>query len=140
MSKRNKILILVLTFIGSILIIGYIQEKPTTTPAENKFTEIQECIVGVQVDYTSNRVVQNKEDVATVFNEFIQYSKEKNKDIFGYGKNWRFENASIRGLYKEVKYWKVTASWFSEKDKKWMPKTFFNVSENGEVIRLLNCI
>lgn len=107
---------------------------------ENNFTEIQGCIMGVIVDYISNKSVQNKEDAAVVFDEFIRYSKENNKDIFGYGNNWRFENATVHGLYSGVKYWKVTASWFSEEYQKWMLKTVFDVSENGEVVRFLGCI
>lgn len=143
MIERNKFLILgisVSVAIGIILVIVYTQGKPIIAPTEDKFSEIQECIMGVQVDYTSNKAVQNKEDVATIFDEFIQYSKENNKDIFGYGSNWRFESASIHGLYKRVKYWKVAASRFSERDKKWIIQTVFDVSENGEVVRLLGCI
>jgi len=122
-----------------ILISGCIQEPPLTV---DEFTEIQECILEVQIDYASNKTVQNEEDVAIVFNEFIQYSKDNNKDIFGsaYGNNWKFENATIHGIYEGTKYWEVTASWLLEEEQRGGIKTVFDVSENGDVVRLLGCI
>lgn len=126
-----------------ILISGCIH-KSSPISKEGEFPEITEtkCIMGVHKDYDSGILVRNETDIETVFNVFIRYSQEKNKAIFGdaYGNTWRFENATIHGMYQGIKYWKTTASWFSEKNQKWHIKTVFDVSERGEVVRLLGCI
>jgi hypothetical protein len=127
-------------------------ENPKTEIPEDEavsliFTEIEGCIMGVDVDYSSGINVKNKEDVEIVFDMFISYSKENNREIFGYDpNNWRFENTAIHGLYESKKYWKVTASRFIDNPEnkinyqKWIVKTVFDVSETGEVVRLLGCI
>ena len=96
--------------------------------------------MGVAVDYESHMRIRNAEDVEEVFNQFIDYSKENDYDVFGYGSNWRFDDASKHGLYEGTKYWKVSASWFSKQDSAWHQKNVFDVSEGGEVVRLLGCI
>ncbi|MBN1385801.1 hypothetical protein JW968_02360 [Candidatus Woesearchaeota archaeon] len=124
-----------------LLIVGCMQkEKWDIPPIGEDFSEITECIVGVRVDYDSEIVVSKDKDVEQVFNNYISWAKDNDEDIFGYGNNWRFENATVHGLYEGTKYWKVTASWFSEDDQKWRIQTVFDVSENGDVVRLLGCI
>ncbi|MFX0208844.1 MAG: hypothetical protein ACFFDT_22870, partial [Candidatus Hodarchaeota archaeon] len=132
-----------LFYCSVILICGCILQ-PRPLPSEGEFPEITEteCIMGIHMDYNSGILVRNETDVETVFNVFIRYSQENNLTIFGdaYGNNWRFENATIHGIYQGIKYWKITASWFSEENQKWHKKTIFDVSERGEVVRLLGCI
>ena len=140
MKKRNSIIGL-FCLIG-ILISGCLQQSVPSD--EDEFPEIveTECIMGVHVDYVSGISVQNVADVEMVFNAFIRYSQKYNLSIFGdaYGNTWRFENATIHGMYQGMKYWKVTASWFSDKDQQWHNKRVFDVSEKGEVVRLLGCV
>jgi len=139
MLKKNIIIILIIFLI--LIVGGFVFYQQPQALSKDSFTEIEECILGVHVDYDSRIRVQNEKDVRTVFNNFIIYSKSRDKDIFGYdSKNWRYENSTIHGLYQGKKYWKVTASWFSEEDQKWRINTVFDVSENGEVVRLLGCI
>ncbi len=107
---------------------------------DNDWEVIQQCISGVVIDYESGTKVNNQSDVETVFTNFILHSKLNNQDIFGYGNNWRIDSAEKHGKYKEVKYWKVSASWFSEQDQIWRQKEVFDVSEHGDVVRLLGCI
>ena len=141
MKNKYPFIIGVVALLGVILIVGCVQkEKLDIPPTSEEFSEITDCIGGVQVDYDSEMVVSNNKDVEQVFNNYISWAKESNEDIFGYGNNWKFENATIRGIYEGTKYWKVTASWFSEDDQKWRIKTVFDVSENGDVVRLLGCI
>ena len=133
--------ILIALILGTLSIPHCIQcGNGITDRIEEEFTEIEECIMAVHVDYTSDIVVLTKADVEEVFTYFTNWAQDNDKDIFGYGSNWRFEYATIHGLYEGVKYWKVTASWFSEEDRIWRTKSVFDVSENGEVVRLLGCI
>jgi len=140
----NKRMIVIGVFYCAVLLISGCLQKPVSPLDENEFPEITEteCVMGVHVDYASSIPVQNETDVETVFNAFIQYSQENNQPIFGdaYDNNWRFETATIHGVYQGTKYWKVTASWFSEEDQQWHIKTIFDVNEKGEVIRLLGCV
>jgi hypothetical protein len=131
---------MILYLLAGILIFGCSNSITGEGESDDKWNEIHQCIAGVAVDYKSGISVSNINDVEIVFNQFINYSKVKNQDIFGHGYNWKFDSASKHGLYKEVKYWKVSASWFSEEDKIWRKKEVFDVSENGEVVRLLGCI
>ena len=101
---------------------------------------IDQCIVGVAIDYESGMTVNKIDEVEIVFNKFILHSINNKQDIFGYGDSWRFDLAEKHGLYKEIKYWKVSASWFSEEDQIWRKNEVFDVSENGDVVRLLGCI
>ena len=139
-TKRTRLLELFYCII--ILNSGCIHQP--ASPDTGEFPEITEteCIMGVHIDYVSGIPVQNETDVEHVFNTFIQYAQENDQVIFGdaYGNNWRFENATIHGMYQGVKYWKITASWFSEEDQNWHSKTVFDVSETGEVVRLLECV
>ena len=104
------------------------------------FPEIKQCILRAEVDYTADLDVADVNDVKTVFNKYIGWAQENDQDIFGYGNNWTFGQASIHGTYKNIKYWKVTASVFSSEEQRWTTKEVFDVSENGEVVRLLGCI
>lgn len=101
---------------------------------------IDQCIVGVAIDYESGMIVSKIDEVEIVFNKYILHSINNKQDIFGCGTNWRFDFAEKHGLYEEIKYWKVSASWFSEEDQIWREIEVFDVSENGEVVRLLGCI
>jgi hypothetical protein len=133
--------ILIALILGTLSIPHCIQcGNGITDRIEEEFTEIEECIMAVHVDYTSDIVVLTKADVEEVFTDFTNWAQDNDKDIFGYGSNWRFEYVTIHGLYEGVKYWKVTGSWFSEEDRIWRTKSVFDVSENGEVVRLLGCI
>ena len=106
----------------------------------DEWPEIKGSITAIVVGYNSHIKVKNEVDVEIVFNEFILYLKANNQEINGYGNNWRFDDAEIHGLYKGVKYWKIFSSWFSEEDQIWRSKSFFDVSESGEVVRLLRGI
>lgn len=140
----NKRIIFSGLFFCTVILISGCILQPGPPSKEGKFPEITEteCIMGVHVDFDSGILVRNETDVETVFNVFIRYSQEKNQAIFGdaYGNTGRFENATIHGMYQGIKYWKITASWFSEENQKWHIKTVFDVSERGEVVRLLGCI
>lgn len=140
----NKRIILIGLFYCTVILISGCILQPGPPSNEGKFPEITEteCIMGIHIDYDSGILVHNETDVETVFNAFIRYSQNNNQAIFGdaYGNNWRFENATIHGRYQGIKYWKISASWFSEEDHKWHVKTVFDVNEIGEVVRLLECI
>ncbi len=118
----------------------------TNTPNDIDYIESQEweeipaCIMGIAVDYESHINVTGIEDVQESFTEFTDYAKENDIDVFGYGSNWRYDEAMKQGTYEGVKYWKVTASWFSEDDAAWHQKNVFSVSQTGEVVRLLGCV
>ena len=101
---------------------------------------IRQCIVGVIIDYESGVIVHEIDGAEIVFKKYILHSKYNEQDIFGHGYNWRSDSAEKHGLYKEIKYWKISASWFSDDDQVWRKKEVFDVSENGEVVRLLGCI
>lgn len=118
-----------------------------TENTEQKFSEIKECIMGVNVDYNSNINVKSLSDVEVVFNKYIISSKENKKEIFGHNPEfYRFKSATIHGIYQGKKYWEVTTEWYGNDPEnkyaygKWMPEEIFDVSENGEVVRLLGCI
>ena len=111
-----------------------------TVEEEDVWENIQECIVSVAIDYESGTTVGGLDEVELVFNRYIIHSIINQQKIFGRGTNWRFDSAEKHGLYKEIKYWNVSASWFSEEDQLWQKKEVFDVSENGEVVRLLGCI
>jgi hypothetical protein len=106
----------------------------------NDWTAITDCIMNVAIDYQSGVTVTDPSGVGQAFNEYINFAKTNNQDIFGYGNNWRFDNASKHGLYNNVKYWKVSASSFSAVDNQWHRQDVFDVSEDGKVVRLLGCI
>ena len=108
---------------------------------ENLWPDLSDCIVEVTIDYHSTAKVEDEKDAANVFNEFINWAKENNKEIFsGKGNNWRFQSAAPHGIYKNVKYWRITALWFSEQKQQWLPQIVFDVSEDGQVVRLLGCL
>jgi len=138
MSKRRYLVIGLI--VGIALIAGCSQQEDDTNSINGEFREIEECITGVHVDYRSGITVRHEADVELAFNDFISWAQENDEDIFGYGNKWRYENTAIHGFYEGTKYWKVTASWFSEEDQEWRNKNVFDVSENGEVVRLLGCI
>lgn len=141
MKNKYPFIIGIVALLGLLLIVGCVQkEKQDNPPISEEFSEITECIMGVQVDYNSEIVVKNDKDVEQVFNNYISWAKENNENIFGYGNNWTFENATIHGIYEGTKYWKVTASWFSQDDQKWRIITVFDVSGDGDVVRLFGCI
>jgi len=113
----------------------------------SNFPEIKEGIIGIEVDYSSSVRVKTLKEVESVFNDYLNWAKENNKDVFGYpAKNWKFENATIHGMYNGKKYWKVVASRFEDNPEesasynKWIPKEVFDISEEGEVVRLLGGI
>ena len=109
---------------------------------QETFPEITECVMGVQVDFSSNSKVNGEQDVEQIFMTFIENSKKLNKPVFSsdYGNTWKFNNTNPYGTYKGLKYWKVDAQWYSTDDNQWRDKSVFYVSENGEVTRLLGCI
>lgn len=107
---------------------------------DNDWTTISDCIMSVAVDYQSCVIVRDPAAVEVAFNEYISFARKYNQDILGYGNNWRFDSTSKHGTYKRVKYWSVSASWFSEQDKQWHKINTFDVSEDGKVVRLLGCM
>ena len=107
---------------------------------DNDWTSIADCIMNVAVDYQSGVTVRDPAGVEHVFNEYVNFAKTNNQDIFGYGNTWRFEGTSKHGIHQGVKYWAVSASWFSVQDNQWHAKNVFDVSEDGKVVRLLGCI
>ena len=107
---------------------------------DNDWTPVSDCIMSVAVDYQSSVIVRDPAGVERAFNEYISFARANNKDIFGYENNWRFDGTSKHGLYNGVKYWAVSASWFSVQDNQWRTKNVFDVSEDGKVVRLLGCI
>jgi hypothetical protein len=128
-----KTILVTLIILGTILISGCFESE------DSEWVEIKENIVAVHVDYSSGIPVRNIANIEIVFNEFIAWAKDNDIDIFGsaYGNNWRFNEATIHGLYEDTKYWKVNASWYSEDKGIWRIKSVFDVNENGEVVRLL---
>ena len=137
-SKRLALLLIVVVAV-SVIVISYFLHSGVQPYSPAQWQEIS-GIIGIEVDYYSHRTVQSEADVEAVFNEYILYCQQNDLDIFGYGNNWRFENAKPYGLYNGVKYWKVSASWFDANAGVWRLKTVFCVSENGEVVRLLGAI
>jgi len=127
----------------TLLINGCIQQ-PDIPPNTGEFLVITEteCIMGVHIDFRSGIQVFNETGVELVFTKFIKYAQDNQQPIFGdaYGNNWKFKNSTIHGIYLDVKYWKVAALWYSKEDKTWHIKTVFDVSETGEVVRLLGCV
>lgn len=73
---------------------------------KREFPPIRGPVVGIDVDYNANNRVRSSSDVETVFNKFILYAKENNKEISpgpilaSFVDDWRFENATIHGTYK----------------------------------------
>ena len=122
------------------VISGCVQQY---TPPQD-FPEIKDCVMGVAVDFSSNTttMVRSATDVGNVFNEFIQYSEINNQGILGYDSSlkWKYVNSTIHGTYGAEKYWKVNASILYVNPQRWISKEVFDVSENGEVVRLLGCI
>ena len=98
--------------------------------------------MGVHIDFRSGIQVFNETEVELVFIKFIKDAQDNQQPIFGdaYGNNWKFKNATIHGTYQGVKYWKVTALWYSGEDQTWHIKMVFDVSETGDVVRLLSCV
>ena len=96
--------------------------------------------VGIIIDYQSRTYVNSYADIEAVFNEYIEYSQTNDLDIFGLSNNWRYDNASIHGIYQGVRYFQVNASWYDDADQQWHLKAVFDVSENGDVVRLLGPI
>lgn len=148
MTSKTYLIIGIVSLLGIIFIVGCVQkEKQDTTPTNNEFSEIKECIMGINVDYTSNTNVQDLSGVESVFSEFVMDLKEKKQEIFGHNPEfYRFKSATIHGTYQGKKYWEVTTEWYGTDPEnsfaynKWMPEEVFDVSENGEVVRLLGCI
>ena len=108
--------------------------------SDDEWTTISDCIISVAVDYQSNVIVRDPAGVEVAFNKYVGFANRNNQNNFGYGNNWRFDSATKHGLYEGVKYWSVSASWFSEQDNQWHKKNVFDVSEDGNVVRLLGCI
>ncbi len=124
--------------ITGILYDGTPFEGSDTIKVKDKRWQEISGVMGIEVDYCSFRTVQSEAGVEAVFNEYVRYCQENHIEVFGgYGNNWRFESASPHGIYEEVKYWKVNASWFDVDAGVWRLKTVFYVSQNGEVVRLL---
>lgn len=107
---------------------------------DSDWTPITDCIMNVAVDYQSRVVVRDPAGVERAFNEYVAFARANNQDIFGYGNSWRFDSTSRHGVYEGVKYWAVSASWFSVQDNQWRKKNIFDVSEDGKVVRMLGCI
>jgi len=109
-------------------------------------TPREPCIMGILSDYDSNTIVRNETEARNVFDEYIEYAADNNTAIFGYKNKWRSEGAKYYGLYKGRKYWDINASFFYDNPEnqlsynKWIPKSIFKVSEDGNVVRLLGCI
>ena len=139
-KKMGRILILICLI---LLTNGCIQQ-PDIPPNTREFPVITEteCIMGVHIDFRSEIQVINETGVELVFTKFIKYAQENQQPIFGdaYGNNWKFKNTTTHGTYQGIKYWKVAALWYSEEDQTWHIKTVFDVSEAGEVVRLLGCV
>ena len=137
---RASLLIRVLNiYVPVILILSALSCEDLGTQAGD-WNPITDCIMNVAVDYQSSVVVRDPAGVEQAFNEYIGFAKTNNQDIFGYGNTWRFGSTSKHGIYQEVKYWAVSASWFSVQDNQWHEKNVFDVSEQGKVVRLLGCI
>lgn len=143
---------LILLILGSLLLVMGVGgcSNETVVPDDSQLSEFSEmggC--GIMVDYNSNISVKNEKDVGIVFNQYINWARENNASIFGSdGNNWRFENATIHGTYNHTNYWKVNSNKYSSGGTKngveiaggWTPKNVFDVSGNGEVVRLLGCV
>jgi len=123
MTSKTYILIgivALLVLAGIFIFSNYL--KP-----EQKFPEIKKCIMGVDVDFNASMKVNSVADAETAFGKFIAFSRENNQEIFGYpADQWKAENATIHGTYQGKKYWAIQG--------------VFDVSEDGEVVRLLGCI
>jgi hypothetical protein len=122
-----------------MLMLAVLSCKDVGVP-DSDWPPITDCIMGVAVDYRSHLVVRDQAGVERAFNAYIRFARANNQDIAGYGNNWRFDSASQYGLYEGVKYWAVSASWFSTHDNQWHEKNVFDVSEHGNVVRLPGCI
>ena len=127
------------TCVGMVLLLTVVGCEDESA-FDNDWTPITDCIMNVAVDYQSGVSVRDPAEVEGVFNEYITFARTNNQDIFGYGNNWRFDNASRHGMYNNVKYWRVSASSFSLVDNQWHRQDVFDVSQDGKVVRLLGCI
>ncbi len=106
---------------------------------ENEFTEIEECIIDVPIIFSSEMSVGNETDVLAVSNEFITWSKDnKNSTLWNMGTDWQIESVNSQRLYRGIKYWTVTYSYFSEQDQT-SGKAQFDVNENGNIVLFLGC-
>ena len=101
---------------------------------------VSECIVDVAVDYQSMIAVADSADVRIVFQQFVEHSQVDSLPIFGGTNNWRFDSTSPHGTYRNVRYWKVHASRYSDDQQRWVRQEVFDVSQAGAVVRLLGCI
>lgn len=109
--------------------------------SDDQFPDLSGCVVGMIVDYHSEKPVSNATEAGEVFKEYILWAKENNKPIFDtHSDNWQFQSASPHGIYQGIKYWRITALRFSEEKQEWVPQTIFDVNEQGQVVRLLGCI
>ena len=73
--NRNTLLIALI--VGIIFVVGCTQQgKDDTNSLDGEFKEIEECIMGVRIDYRSGITVQNEADVEFVFNDFISWAQE----------------------------------------------------------------
>ncbi len=130
------------SFFFILLVLALLVTPVTCGKGQNtpEWGQIPECIMGVAVEYESHINITGVEDVRRAFTEFTDYASENDVDVFGYGSNWRFDEAAKQGTYESTKYWRVMASWYSEDDDIWHQKNVFSVSEGGDVVRLLGCV
>ena len=107
---------------------------------KNEFTEIEECIIDVPTIYSSGISVKDETAVLTVSNNFVTWSKDnKNSTLWNMGTDWKIELIEPHGLYKSIKYWAVTYSYFSEEHQT-SGRSQFDVNENGDVALFLDCV
>lgn len=108
---------------------------------ENPWPDLSGCVNGLLVDYHSTVKATNETEAGEIFQEYISWAQINHKEIFfGKGNRWQFQSAKPHGIYQGTKYWRITALWFSEIKQQWLPQIIFDVSENGQVVRMLGCL
>lgn len=108
---------------------------------DNPWPDLSGCSTGMIVDYHSTAKATDETEVGEIFKEYISWAQMNNKEIFsGKGNKWQFQSAAPHGIYKNIKYWRITALWFSETKQQWLPQIIFDVNEESKVVRLLGCL
>lgn len=119
------------------LIVGY---KISSVEEDHKWTEITKCVMAVKVDYTTGKIVRNSAVAELVFRKFVIENDAFVKSFQVGVSDCEFEYCSPGGMLNGVKYWRVYMSCLDLDPGTRITFYSWHVSENGDVVRLLDCI
>lgn len=102
---------------------------------DSKWKPIDRCIMGVEVDFQSGIVVTQASDAVSAFSQYLAYAEANQIQVFGApASSWTDVSANIDGTYSGKRYWRIHAL------RDGVLQIVFDVSEDGDVVRLLGCI